>query len=168
MNNWDNIIENLGSGSVVTVDPERWNLSNPEYKKILDTWTKANFNLDSIKWTNYYPDKDFDSSVINKQLDYLNISHVHRSWISCIHPGYMAPWHWDIDDNEQEYLKRGPINRYTIIVKPMVTGQLLIIGNDHYYMKPKNTVIKWTNYKEWHSSVNGGMEPSYLLHILGC
>ena len=167
MINWENIIETLNGGSVVTVDPTRWDTNNIEYKKILDIWIKANFNLNSIKWTNFYPDIDFPMDVIDKQLHYINIKNVHRAWISKIDPGYMAPWHWDIDDHEQEYLKKGPITRYTIIIRPMVTGQLLIIGNDHYYLKPKDTIIKWTNHREWHSSVNNGLEPSYLLHILG-
>ena len=168
MNNWPAIIESLQEGSDVTVDPLRWNLDNPKYNKILSIWKKANFNLDSIRWTNYYPGIHFLQDIIDQQLEYLSIKQVHRAWISKIDPGYMAPWHWDVDDNEEEFLKNGSIVRYTVIIKQMAHGHILIIGNDHYYNKPKDTVIKWGNYKEWHSSVNAGMEPSYLLHILGC
>ncbi len=168
MRNWDFIIDNLINGSDVTVDPARWNLGNPEYKKILDLWTKANFNLDCIKWTNYYPSTSFSDDVVNNVAQELNLKHVHRAWISKIDPGYMAPWHWDIDDNETEYLKFGSIKRYTVIIKQMAKGHLLIVGDDYFYNKPTDTVIKWANYKEWHSSSNAGMEPSYLFHILGC
>lgn len=167
MNSWSTIIENLKDGSDVSVDPERWNLDNPEYNKILDMWKRANFNLDSIKWTNYYPGVHFPQEVVNKQQDNLNIKHVHRAWISKIEPGYMAPWHWDVDENEQEYLTHGLIRRYTIIMEDMPHGHILIIGKDHYYNQPKGTVIKWANYKEWHSGINAGMTPNYLFHILG-
>jgi hypothetical protein len=167
MNNWLKIIENLTEGSAVTVDPDRWNLDNPEYTKILDTWKKANFKLDTIKWTNYYPGKDFTEDVVTYFADVLALKQVHRAWISKIDPGYMAPWHWDVDDNEEEYLKHGTIKRYTVIINQMANGHVLIVGKDYYYNKPDNTIIKWGNYKEWHSSMNGGLESSYLFHILG-
>lgn len=167
MRNWEFIIENLKDGNDVTVDPQRWNLDNPEYSKILDLWKKANFNLDSIRWTNYYPEKDFPDGVVSHIAQELNLKHVHRAWISKIDPGYMAPWHWDVDENEQEYLKHGTIKRYTVVIKQMAKGHLLIIGDDYFFNKPVDTVIKWANYKEWHSSSNSGMEPSYLFHILG-
>ncbi len=167
MRNWEFIINNLKDGSDVTVDPHRWNLSNPEYSKILDLWKQANFNLDSIKWTNYYPEKDFPDGVVSHIAQELNLKHVHRAWISKIDPGYMAPWHWDVDEDEQEYLKHGAVKRYTVIIKQMAKGHLLIIGDDYFFNKPVDTVIKWSNYKEWHSSSNAGLEPSYLFHILG-
>jgi hypothetical protein len=167
MTKWASIIENLTEGSTVTVDPVRWNLDNPEYQKIFNIWKQANFNFNSIKWTNYYPGVHFSSDVVDQQKELLKLTKVHRSWISKIDSGYMAPWHWDVDDNEEEYLKYGSIVRYTVIVEEMAHGHILIIGNDHYYNQPANTVIRWTNYKEWHSGINAGMSPNYLFHILG-
>lgn len=167
MNNWPAIIDSLKEGSDVTVDPTRWNLDNPEYNKIHNTWKEANFNFNTIKWTNYYPSVHFSEDVVNQQLKYLKIKHVHRAWVSKLDPGYMAPWHWDVDDNEEEYLKHGLITRYTIMIEKMEPGHILIVGNNHYYNQPKDTIIKWTNYKEWHSGINAGMKPSYMFHILG-
>lgn len=158
---------NLTNGSDVTVDPARWNLDTPGYNEIYSIWKKANFNANAIKWTNYYPGQHFPEEVVTEQVKQLAIKHVHRSWISKLDPGFIAPWHWDVDDNEQEYLKHGPITRYTIMIEPMAHGHILIIGNEYYFNKPKNTIIKWNNYKEWHSGINAGMQPSYMLHILG-
>lgn len=167
MNNWHSIIETLTEGSIVTVDPARWNLDNPGYNEIFSIWKKANFNLNSIKWTNYYPEIHFSKDVVNQQLEYLKIKKVHRAWISKIDPGFMAPWHWDVDEGEEEYLKHGPITRYTVLIEQMAPGHILIVGNDHYFNKPKDTIIKWSNYREWHSGINAGMSPSYMFHILG-
>lgn len=167
MRNWDFIISKLTNGSDVTVDPSRWNMDNPEYSKILDLWKNANFNLDAVKWTNYYPEKDFPDGVVGHIAQELNLKQVHRAWISKIDPGYMAPWHWDVDDNESEYLKHGAIKRYTIIIRQMTKGHTLIIGDDVFYNKPVDTIIKWAKHNEWHSSSNAGLEPSYLFHILG-
>ena len=168
MRNWEFIISNLIGGSDITVNPTHWNLDNPEYAKILELWKNANFNLESIKWTNYYPAKDFPDGVVNHIAQELNLKRVHRAWISKIDPGYMAPWHRDVDDNEAEYLKHGAIKRYTVIIKQMAKGHTLIIGDDVFFNKPTDTVIKWAKHNEWHSSSNSGLEPSYLLHILGC
>ncbi len=165
--NWNNIIEGLGEGNIVSVDPGRWNLDNPEYDKIYQVWKKANFNFNSIQWINYYPNIDFPEEVVKQQAEYLRLKTVHRSWISKLNPGFMAPWHWDVDDNEQEYLTHGPIKRYTVMIEQMDHGHILIIGKDHYYNQPKNTIIKWQNYKEWHSGINAGMTPNYMFHILG-
>ena len=167
MNNWNTIINGLSEGSVVTVDPNRWNLDNPEYNKIYDIWKKANFNFNSIKWTNYYPGVHFDEQVVERQREQLSIKHVHRSWISRIDPGFMAPWHWDVDDHEEDYLTHGPIKRYTVLIEQMMHGHILIIGREHYFNQPAGTIIKWANYKEWHSGINAGMTPSFMLHILG-
>lgn len=167
MTNWLTIIEKLKNGSEVTVDPSRWNLNNPEYNKIYDIWKTANFNLQAIKWTNYYPGVHFSENVVKETAEELKIQHIHRSWISKIDSGFMAPWHWDVDDHEEEYLKYGPIKRYTVIIEQMAHGQILIIGNDYYFNKPAGTIIKWENYREWHSGINAGMSPSYMLHILG-
>ena len=167
MNDWAIVIKNLADGSDVTVDPERWNLDNSEYKKIYDVWSDANFNFSSIKWTNYYPGINFPQDVVDCQAEYLKIKKVHRSWISRLDPGFMAPWHWDVDEHEKEYLKHGAITRYTVIIEKMTHGHILIIGDKHYFNQPTNTVIKWSNYREWHSGINAGMKPSYMFHILG-
>lgn len=167
MSNLSIIIETLKDGSDVTVDPTRWNLDNPGYNKIYDIWKKANFNFQSIKWTNYYPGIHFPEEVVTQQMEYLKIKKVHRCWISKLDCGYMAPWHWDVDDNEEEYLTHGPITRYTVIIKNMAPGHILIVGNSHYFNQLDDTVIKWDNYREWHSGINAGMEPSFMFHILG-
>jgi hypothetical protein len=169
MTNWSTIISELTKkeGAEVNVDPERWNLNNPEYTKIFDMWKTANFNFNAIKWTNYYPGIHFSCDVVDQMQQSLKLKHVHRSWISKLDPGYMAPWHWDVDDNEEEYLKHGPIIRYTVIMETMCHGHILIIGNDNYFNQLENTVIKWDNYREWHSGINAGMTPNYMFHILG-
>jgi hypothetical protein len=168
MTDWNLVINNLSGGSDVTVDPTRWNLDNPGYVEIYDIWKNANFNFNSIKWTNYYPGVHFSNDIVNEQLKNLNLKKAHKSWISKIDPGYMAPWHWDVDDFEDEYLKDGPITRHTVIIENMSHGHILIVGDDHYFNRPKDTIIKWNNYKEWHSGINAGMTPSYMFHILGC
>jgi hypothetical protein len=168
MVNWDSIIQGLvdQQGIAITTDPAIWDTSNPEYEKIFKQWTDANFNLNTIKWINYYPGVHYDNTVVEQLAAELDIK-VHRSWISRIDPGYMAPWHWDVDDNEVEYLKHGPIIRYTVIPKEFDNGHIFILGKDYHYNLKKDCVIKWDNSREWHSGINAGLTPNWMFHILG-
>lgn len=154
-------------GESVTVDPNRWDLSNKSYTEIEDMWIKAKFNPSSIKWTNYYPNKHFNNNLITTIQNFLQLKGIHRSWISRLDSGYYAPWHWDIDDNEQKYLEKDIIIRYSVILSEHEIGQIFILGSEHLIGLAQGTIFKWNNYKEWHSGINASMKPKFMLHILG-
>ena len=162
MINWDSIIGNLTDGQVVTVDPARWKLGNPEYAEMLKLWKDNNFNTDSVKWTNYYDTKDLEKEI-TKQVGITAL----RSWISCVEPGYMTGYHYDIDDNEQEYLRHGLIKRYSIFISEPAVGHLFILGKEYFYNKSQGTIVKWGNHKDWHNGINGGLTNKYMFHIIG-
>ena len=162
MIDWNTVIANLKDGQVVTVDPARWNMTNPEYKTILDLWRDNNFNTNSVKWTNYYDTKDIEKELAEK----VGITPL-RSWISCVEPGYMTGYHYDIDDNEATYLKYGNIKRYSIFISEPSVGQLFILGNDYHYNKSQGTILEWNNYKEWHNGINGSLSNKFMFHLLG-
>ena len=169
MINWNDIIASLEDkeGSAVTTDPARWNLDTPGYTDIYSMWREANFNASAIKWINYYPGEHFSEDIVKQAAKELGLKIVHRAWVSRIDPGYMAPWHWDVDDNEQEYLKHGPIVRYTIVMKAFANGHILIIDKDYFYNLYEGKRIRWKHHRDWHSGINAGMEPNWLFHILG-
>lgn len=162
MINWNLIINNLTDGKVVTVDPAKWNMNNPEYVEMLNLWKSKNFNTSIVKWTNYYEYSNVESQVA----DELRITPV-RSWISCVEPGYMTGYHYDIDDNEQEYLKKGFLKRYSVFISEPDVGHLFILGKDYYFNKPQGTTLKWGHYRDWHNGINGGLSNKYMFHILG-
>lgn len=162
MIDWDNVINNLSDGNIVTVNPERWKMNNPEYETMLNLWKEHNFNTDNVRWVNYYKYGDIES-VISKQL---NITPL-RSWISCVEPGYMTGYHYDIDDNEREYLMMGDLVRYSIFINKPSIGQLFILKEKYYYRLEQGTVIKWDHYRDWHNGINGSFKNKYMFHILG-
>lgn len=167
--NWDRLLAVVKSsqGKDITVDPELWNLENPGYKEIYDRWKAANFNMDTIKWTNYYPKEHFDldgffcDTIVKDRGKRLL-----RAWISRVDPGYMAPWHYDVDDNEAEYLKKGEITRYSVFLQGAAHGHIFIVGNDYLYNREMFEMIEWNNYKDWHSGINAGLTPKYMFHLL--
>ncbi len=166
--NYNELIEHVSKqeGVSITTDPSRWNLNTHGYSEIYQLWQKANFNPNSIKWINYYPEIHYDKSIETELCNSLGIV-AHRSWISRIDPGYYAPWHWDVDDNEQLYLSKGQIVRYSCFIEEPSMGHVFILGDKYLYNIPQGTIVKWDNYKEWHCGMNGGLVPKYMLHILG-
>jgi hypothetical protein len=162
MIDWNLVIENLKDGNVVTVDPDRWNMLNPEYQQMLDLWKSNNFEIKNVRWINYYNTKSIEKEIA----DSLNITPL-RSWISCVEPGYMTGYHYDIDDNETEYLTRGIIKRFSIFISEPAVGHLFILDKDYFYNKPQGSIIEWQNYRDWHNGINGGFSNKYMFHILG-
>lgn len=162
MINWNKVITSLVNGDVVTIDPDRWNMKNLEYNQILELWRSHNFNTDSVKWVNFYNCKDIES-IISENLEITIL----RSWISCVEPGYMTGYHYDIDDNEQKYLKNGNLKRYSIFISQPDIGHLFILGEKYFFNQPQGTILKWDNYKEWHNGINGGFKNKYMYHLLG-
>jgi hypothetical protein len=162
MIDWNLVVANLKDGRVVTVDPERWNMNNPEYAKMLQLWKDSNFNTDSVKWTNYYDTKDIEKEIAKE----VGITPL-RSWISCVEPGYMTGYHYDINDNEEAYLTHGLLKRYSVFISNPSVGHLFILGKEYFYNNLQGTIVKWSNYKEWHNGINGGLENKYMFHIIG-
>jgi hypothetical protein len=154
-------------GKTITTDPKIWNLETPGYKEIYERWQAANFNMDSIRWTNYYPKEHFDVMFATEFAKAVN-GRLVRAWISRIDPGYMAPWHWDVDEEEAAYLEKGTLTRYSCFMQGATHGHILIVGNDYLYNRDVGELIKWNNYKEWHSGINAGLSPQYIFHIIVC
>jgi len=167
--NWSEVILSIKDleGVAITTDPTRWNLDNSAYTDIYQTWNDAKFNHQSIKWTNYYPGVHYSQNIVNDLLPTLELTGVHRSWISRLDPGYYAPRHWDVDDNEQQYLTKGDVKRFSISMSGPVLGHIFILEDTYYFNMEAGTIIKWPNYKNWHTGINGGLVPKYMFHILG-
>jgi len=165
---WVDVTSNLlhQTGISITTDPSRWELATPGYLEIYKIWQEACFNPNAIRWTNYYPGKHFPNDIIDQICSHLKIDHI-RSWISRLDPGYFAPWHWDVDDNEQEYLSKGEIHRFSIFVEPPTFGHIFILGNDYLINEPEGSIVGWKNHREWHSGINAGLKPKFMLHLLG-
>ena len=162
MIDWNLVITNLKDGRDITVDPSRWNMDNPEYTEILKLWKDNNFNTDSVKWTNFYNTSELAIEIAKE----VGITPL-RSWISCVEPGYMTGYHYDIDDNENEYLKHGTLKRYSVFISEPNVGHLFILGKEYFYNKPQGTILKWGNYRDWHNGINGSLSKKYMFHIIG-
>ena len=162
---WNNVIDQLHNGVRITSNFDNWDLNTPGYLEIYKLWNDANFNLASAEWINYYPETHYSATIVDKISNWLNVKPI-RSWISQVNPGYYAPWHWDVDDNEQEYLKGGDIQRFSCFISNTCHGHIFMLGDDYIFNQQRGNLYKWNNYKEWHSGINAGMRPKYMFHLL--
>lgn len=140
---------------------------NPHFEEMKKLYIDSNYVIEASEWINYYPREDFDLGFVQdfgKQLGHTSFA---RAWISRINPGKTAPWHWDLDDEEAEYLSKGQIIRYVCKMNQPSPGQVTIIGNHALHGGSQGDTYQWPDHRMWHGSVNCGLEPKYQFNYLG-
>ena len=168
MADWDKIVHSLMTctGHNVVMDPSKYDAANNGYKEIFDLWISKNVDPASVRWTNYYPGKDFDQSIVDEIAGLLNVTPM-RSWISRVDSGFQAPWHYDVDDNEEEYLSHGTLRRFSAFILPAELGQVFTIKEHSYVNEEAGNLYEWDDYRDWHEAKNTGTTPHFMFHILG-
>lgn len=171
---WNDVIANLGEPDLThapeTTNWTQWETMEEdgnEMKVVFENWKKANFNLKSIQWNNHYQGTSYPIELETKLAQHLRLKGVFRSWISKMNPGYMAPWHFDSQDEISKWLEVGEPQRFVVLMSPPSHGHIFILGEDYYFNQPQGTLFKWNHYKEWHSGINAGMLPKYQFHLIG-
>ncbi len=168
---WESLIDliKVQSGDSKDFDFFKRLSSKDHYKDIFNKLNDSKFNTQSIGWINYYPDLHYDSKIDKSIKNWLGLDGIHRSWISRVNPGFYAPWHWDVDDNEQEYLRKGSIKRYSGFLdqKSNNIAHTFVIENEYIFNTEQGEFIYWTNHRSWHAGMNGGLDPKFMYHILG-
>jgi hypothetical protein len=169
MINWKLITDHLldKEGTHVSLNhPDNIPINNLYFAQIKGQLDRANYDFSSVDWIDYYPGTHFDNACVE---EFSNIvgHRLCRAWISRVDPGKNAPWHWDVDDREEEYLQQGSLKRWTCFITEPKVGHSLIIGNKGFYNEPAGTIYEWPSHREWHCAANCGLEPQLLFHFLG-
>ncbi len=136
------------------------------YTGIMSTWVNANYDLKQIQWYDYYPGEHFSIEVQNKFADLVNAD-PRRVFVSEVWPGRCVPYHWDVEDKEEEWLKEGLLKRYVCFMDKPKFGHVLILEDECFYNVDQHEVYEWNSYKSHHAGTNAGAEPYYLFHFLG-
>jgi hypothetical protein len=120
----------------------------------------------NMSWGMYFPDTNFDKSVVDKFMKFVGIDGYTNCWISRVNPGDMAPWHWDITDDEATLDKEGKgVERYHCHVSPPTNGHVFIVEDQCLYNRQQGDVFKWPDRKSWHAGLNGGLVPKYTFNL---
>lgn len=143
---------------------------HPEYEKfeLQDKLSKqAGYDTNgAMEFRHFKPGKHFDQEFADIFADYVKATPL-VVYVSEIKPGKMAPWHFDIDPNEQENRKKGDLIRYHLHVSRPEPGHVFILDKDIYYNVPQGNVYKWNNISDWHAGANCGIVPKYLFSFKG-
>lgn len=161
---WKKLINSIQDqeGIPITPDPRIWRTEIPAYGEIKKTWDDANYPEEHIKWINYYPEQHYTSEIDEILCDHFNIGY-RRSWISRIDPGFSAPWHWDVEDDPEDY--DGPL-RLSIFIKDCEPGHIFILGKEDVFFNMKEgDGIFWKRFNEYHIGMNAGLSPKYMYHL---
>jgi hypothetical protein len=161
---WKGLIDSIKDQESVpiTTDPSIWKMEIPDYLEIFNLWKKANYPEHMIRWNNYYPNVHFTDELDKLICEHFNIGY-RRSWISRVDPGYSAPWHWDIEDEPEDY--DGPL-RLSIFIKNCQPGHIFILGKEDVFFNMKEgDGIFWKRFNEYHIGMNAGLEPKYMYHL---
>lgn len=160
---WVQVIANIENLEGIVLPRLIW--PNPHFTKMRDMYENSNYIMDSAEWINYYPDQHYDE-ILNRAFGKIvGKLRYARAWISRINPGKTAPWHWDLDDGEEEYLKEGKLVRYSCKMSDGV-AQVAIIGNTAIHGGVVGDIHQWPDHRLWHGSVNAGLTPKYQFNYL--
>jgi hypothetical protein len=161
---WHNIIASIDTLPGKKVDLINWN--NPLFLKIKEMFQSSNYNMSSAEWINYYPGKDFSENVNQLFGNFVNHPNVIRSWISKVNPGKTAPWHWDVDDDEEKYLTNGKLVRFSCKIGSSDPAHITVVGDQVLYDNQSGDVYQWPDHRTWHGSANAGLIPKYQFNYL--
>lgn len=162
---WFDVITKLQNYQGKCIVPDKTVLTSPAYKELFDLWDTSNFNYSSVQWINYYS-SEYGKNIQIEFEKIVGAKHL-RSWISKINPGYCAPWHWDVDDDEEEYIEYGKLKRFVCTIGQQHPWHFSVVGNTSLHNSENGDIFLWDNYKEWHAGMNAGVTPKYQYNYLG-
>ena len=137
-----------------------------KYHEIINTWDNAGYNLEEIEWWDYYPGEHFDIEIQNKFAEIVNAEPL-RVFVSDVRPGTNVPYHWDVEDNEEEWLAQGDLKRWVCFMDKPRWGSVLILEDEAFHNVEQGKIYEWNNYKSYHAGTSMGIHHQYLFHFLG-
>lgn len=173
---WDPIVEickndntgdlNTPQGVIDRSEAEAEGTLLDSYRTIMTTWLDAGYKLPEIQWYDYYPGVHFDIEIQNIFANIVNAD-PRRVFVSEVFPGRNVPYHWDVEDKEQEWLAEGDLKRWVCFMDKPYFGHVLMFENDAFYNVSQHEIWEWDHYRDYHAGTNTGTEPYYLFHFLG-
>ena len=79
----------------------------------------------------------------------------------------VAPWHWDITDDEKTLNETKEFDRYHCHISPPSDGHILIVDEHCLYKQEQGSVYKWPSRKSWHAGANCGLVSKYIFNVWG-
>ncbi|NDA62284.1 MAG: hypothetical protein EBX50_09595 [Chitinophagia bacterium] len=120
----------------------------------------------NASWDMFLAGINFDVAVVEKFCDWAGMEGYTNAWISRVKPGDVAPWHWDITDDETTLSKESKgMERYHVHIGRPEPGHVLMVEDKVFYLEAEGNTYKWPSRKSWHAGANAGLVPKYLFNI---
>lgn len=163
---WDTLLKNLDKEEIL---PNQLARSDDDFdSEILyhELLKSANINWSNVKWTDYNLENT-KTDIVLKFSELVN-SKMLRCFVSKVDPGVCVPTHWDEGDVRfYSEADKSRMSRYVCFIQDPKKGHFLEVEDHCFYLVPKGSVYKWSNYNDFHSAANTGFESYYLFHFLG-
>jgi len=170
--NWQGLLENLVNQEADYIGPRHdVGMSVPGVDEVGVPLRAAGYKMNheggNMRWDMLMPGQQFDESIAEKFCEFVGMDSYINCWISRVNPGDVAPWHWDVTDDEKTLEAGKPLQRFHCHVSGPIDGHTLIVGNTCLYKQPQGAVWQWPDRKSWHAGSNAGLEPKYIFNIWG-
>lgn len=157
---WQKLIYHLETQQPVVGPKHKPGDNIPGLKEITDMWHNADYGT-SVQWDMFYPGVHFDNSIVEQFVKWAGLTSFTNAWVSRIQPGYFAPIHWDVQDDE-------PLPdtvRYHVHMSNPQFGHIFIVEDKCLYNQDQGSTYKWSSRKAWHAGTNCGLTPKYIFNI---
>jgi hypothetical protein len=141
----------------------------PLLNQVTDIWINEGYKTvetgGTVQWDMFFPGKHYDQSVQDKFCEIFEITPKSSSWISRIRPGRQAPIHWDVNDDEEELLKKPDAVRWHCHIGKPAFGHVFVCENEVFYNRQQGDVFQWDSRRYWHAGSNCGLVPKYMFNL---
>lgn len=168
---WQTVVDSLETATPGYVGPRHSEKDNIiGIKEMSQKWTTAGFLLikdgGNAGWDMFFPGDHFNKNIVDVFSNFLNADPI-SCWISRVHPGNMTPWHWDCNDNEEQYQKMNNMIRVSCNISKPDVGHAVMVEDDCITNQEQGNVWLWSSRTSWHGGVNFGFKPKYLFNFFG-
>jgi hypothetical protein len=170
---WTTLVKSLKTQEPAYVGPrhKRGDKNALGIDEVAGVWEGAGYvpvyQGGNARWDMFFPGKNFSDDVVDAFAKFVGLSSYTNAWISRVNPGDVAPWHWDVTDDEVTLDATSEIVRFHCHIQlPEETiGHSLIVDDQCFYKEAQGSVYKWASRKSWHGASNCGPEPMYLFNF---
>lgn len=169
--NWDDLLNSIKDQEPSYVGPRhRYGDPAPGINEVATLWYNAGYKPitegGNASWDMFMPGTNFDMDIVHKFAEFVGLDGYTNCWISRINPGYVAPWHWDVTDDEVVLSMKDCIRYHCHIQRPEdALGHALIVENSCLYGQEQGEVYRWPARKSWHGGANCGLKPMYTFNF---
>lgn len=135
---------------------------NPKVAALRKQWEESGYKDNhAISWIDY----TVPAPIVEQFANWLDVNPI-GAWITSVPPGYIVPWHYDINDSETAMLAKGKILRYTCHISNPKFGQVFVLKDHVFHMEPQGNTYLWNDWQDWHGGMNMGLEAKFLFNFM--